>query len=95
MAGNKIYNINVYTIDAWNRVYNYLSDKNITLKRNLIYFNRQSAHIVIRTILTEMLPNNKPLDIIMLPDDNNEKLLRDIRKVLSDKANIVIHFINE
>ena len=42
-----------------------------------------------------MLPNNKPLDIIMLPDDNNEKLLRDIRKVLSDKSNIVIHFINE
>ena len=94
MTSNKIYNINVYTIDAWNRVYNYLSDKNITLKRNLIYFNRQSAHIVIRTILTEMLPNNKPLDIIMLPDDNNEKLLRDIRKALSDKP-IVIHFIGQ
>lgn len=94
MTSNKTYNINVYTLDTWNRVYQYLSDKNITLKRNLIYFNRQSAHIVIRTILTEMLPNNKPLDIIMLPD-NNEKLLRDIRKVLSDKSNIVIHFINE
>ena len=92
---NKTYNINAYTLDAWNRVYKYLSDKNITPTRNLMYFNRQSAHIVIDAILNDAIPNNKPMDIIMLPDDDNEKLLRDIRKVLSDKSNIVIHFINE